>query len=204
MTQQTMADRLYVARQAVSRWECGARYPDLLTTKRIAEVLETSIDELVSGEEIKRDVEQQPILMAPVSDFIQTILYTLGTVCYLVMGIGFGYIFLGISDLSADGLRKLVYDLLECNGSYFNKQVLLEQEAYYAYSGLCHRAGFTLSGRMAFEADDDGWRLYGGKGMAFVVLLLAALGQIAIAGLLMCQAYTLDKKRKQRNGFSDT
>lgn len=42
------------------------------------------------------------------------------------------------------------------------------------------------------------------RGLAFVVLLLAALGQIAIAGLLMCQAYTLDKKRKQRNGFSDT
>lgn len=39
MTQQTMAEHLYVTRQAVSRWECGARYPDLLTTKKIAEVI---------------------------------------------------------------------------------------------------------------------------------------------------------------------
>lgn len=31
MTQQTLAEQLYVTRQAVSRWECGARYPDLLT-----------------------------------------------------------------------------------------------------------------------------------------------------------------------------
>ena len=28
MTQQKIADKLYVTRQAVSRWECGARYPD--------------------------------------------------------------------------------------------------------------------------------------------------------------------------------
>lgn len=34
MTQQTMADQLYVTRQAVSRWECGARFPDLLTAKK--------------------------------------------------------------------------------------------------------------------------------------------------------------------------
>lgn len=27
MTQQTLAEHLYVTRQAVSRWECGDRYP---------------------------------------------------------------------------------------------------------------------------------------------------------------------------------
>ena len=29
MTQQSLAEQLYVTRQAVSRWECGDRYPDL-------------------------------------------------------------------------------------------------------------------------------------------------------------------------------
>ena len=52
ITQQTLADQLYVTRQAVSRWECGARYPDLLTAKRIAQALDTTIDELVSGSKI--------------------------------------------------------------------------------------------------------------------------------------------------------
>ena len=37
MTQQSLAERLYVTRQAVSRWECGDRYPDLLIT--IANIL---------------------------------------------------------------------------------------------------------------------------------------------------------------------
>lgn len=45
MTQQTLSDHLYVTRQAVSRWECGARYPDLLTAKKLSEVLEVSLDE---------------------------------------------------------------------------------------------------------------------------------------------------------------
>ena len=54
MTQQKIADKLYVTRQAVSRWECGARYPDLLTAKKIAEILEVSVDEMLSGEEIRQ------------------------------------------------------------------------------------------------------------------------------------------------------
>lgn len=37
MTQQTLADKLHVTRQAISRWECGARYPDIFLTKQIAQ-----------------------------------------------------------------------------------------------------------------------------------------------------------------------
>ena len=36
ITQQTLADKLYVTRQAVSRWENGSRYPDLMTAKKLA------------------------------------------------------------------------------------------------------------------------------------------------------------------------
>ena len=66
MTQQTLSDALYVTRQAVSRWECGARYPDLLTAKKLSEVLEVSLDELLSGEEMKKCVEKNPIVESPV------------------------------------------------------------------------------------------------------------------------------------------
>jgi len=84
MTQQTMAEHLYVTRQAVSRWECGARYPDLLTAKKIAGLLEVTIDELVSGEELKTRIEEEPILAAPVSNVMQSILYTMGFSAYLI------------------------------------------------------------------------------------------------------------------------
>lgn len=85
MTQQTMADQLYVTRQAVSRWECGARFPDLLTAKKIAQILEVSVDELLSGEELKKSIEKDPVLSAPVSNMIQTILYAVASAAYLLM-----------------------------------------------------------------------------------------------------------------------
>ena len=51
ITQQTLASQLFVTRQTVSRWECGARFPDLLTARKISEYLEVSLDELLSPDE---------------------------------------------------------------------------------------------------------------------------------------------------------
>lgn len=85
MTQQTMAESLYVTRQAVSRWECGARYPDLLTAKKIARILDVSLDELLSGEEIKEKVETEPVLAKPIENIFQTVLYTVAAIIYLLL-----------------------------------------------------------------------------------------------------------------------
>ena len=85
MTQQTLADKLYVTRQAVSRWECGARYPDLITAKCIAEELEISLDELVSGEKYVRDIEKEPVITAAKALILQTVLYAVACVPYLAL-----------------------------------------------------------------------------------------------------------------------
>lgn len=62
MTQQSLAEQLYVTRQSVSRWECGDRYPDLLTTKKISQILEVSLDDLLSGKEMTKVVERNPVV----------------------------------------------------------------------------------------------------------------------------------------------
>lgn len=87
MTQQTLSDHLYVTRQAVSRWECGARYPDLLTAKKLSEVLEVPLDELLSGEETKKCVEKTPIVESPAIGRVQSALYAFVGVAYLFMTI---------------------------------------------------------------------------------------------------------------------
>lgn len=87
MTQQTLADHLYVTRQAVSRWECGARYPDLLTAKKLSEVLEVSLDELLSGEEMKKCVEKNPIVESPIIGRAQSALYAFAGMAYLLMSV---------------------------------------------------------------------------------------------------------------------
>lgn len=85
MTQQALAEKLYVTRQAVSRWECCARYPDLLTAKKIAQVLEVSVDELLSGEELQENLENTSIPEKPAEHWIQTALYAIVAVPYLII-----------------------------------------------------------------------------------------------------------------------
>ena len=52
LTQQQLADKLYVSRQTVCRWETGSRCPDLLTVKKLALELGVSMDELISDEDV--------------------------------------------------------------------------------------------------------------------------------------------------------
>ena len=49
LTQEELAEKLYVTRQAVSNWETGKNQPDIETLKSMAEVLGTDINELLYG-----------------------------------------------------------------------------------------------------------------------------------------------------------
>ena len=75
MTQQSLAEQLYVTRQSVSRWECGDRYPDLLTTKKISEILDVSLDDLLSGKAMEKVVERNPVIENKVANNIMIALY---------------------------------------------------------------------------------------------------------------------------------
>ncbi|MCI5857753.1 MAG: helix-turn-helix domain-containing protein [Agathobacter sp.] len=118
MTQQTLADHLYVTRQAVSRWECGARYPDLLTAKKLSDMLEVSLDELLSGEEIKKCVEKNQIVESPVIGRVQSALYAFVGVAYLLMSI-WALRFL-LPELASANLQTVEYGI-----SYILRYVLI-------------------------------------------------------------------------------
>lgn len=49
LTQEQLAERLGVSRQAVSRWESDLSLPDAASLPRLAEVLGISVDELMQG-----------------------------------------------------------------------------------------------------------------------------------------------------------
>ena len=51
LTQQQLADKLFVSRTAVSKWESGRGYPNIESLKQIAELFSVSVDELVSANE---------------------------------------------------------------------------------------------------------------------------------------------------------
>lgn len=59
LTQQMLADKLYVSRQTVCRWENGTRCPDLIMAKRIAMEFDVSLDELISDEDLKKFAKKE-------------------------------------------------------------------------------------------------------------------------------------------------
>jgi transcriptional regulator with XRE-family HTH domain len=52
LTQEELAEALFVSRTAVSKWESGRGYPSIDSLKGIASFFSVSIDELLSGEEL--------------------------------------------------------------------------------------------------------------------------------------------------------
>ena len=53
MTQEQLADAIYVTRAAISKWETGKGYPGIDSLKLLAEVFGVTIDELISEDDVK-------------------------------------------------------------------------------------------------------------------------------------------------------
>ena len=49
LSQQKLADQMFVTRPTIARWESGARLPDAMMIKRLAEILGVNIDFLLSA-----------------------------------------------------------------------------------------------------------------------------------------------------------
>lgn len=85
LTQQSLADELYVTRQAVSRWEGGSRYPDLMTAKKLASALGSTMDALLADDDMKQYAQRAPVLESPKARNAQTAVLAFGFAAYLAM-----------------------------------------------------------------------------------------------------------------------
>lgn len=59
LTQEELAEALYVSRTAVSKWESGRGYPSIDSLKEIAGFFSVSIDDLLSGEQLVTLAEKE-------------------------------------------------------------------------------------------------------------------------------------------------
>lgn len=58
LTQEELAQALYVSRTAVSKWESGRGYPNIDSLKAMAKFFGVTVDELLSGEELLTIAEE--------------------------------------------------------------------------------------------------------------------------------------------------
>lgn len=63
MSQEQLADRVYVSRQIISNWENEKSYPDVNSLVLLSEVFQTSIDNLIKGdiEIMKEKINEQEV-----------------------------------------------------------------------------------------------------------------------------------------------
>ena len=60
MTQEELADRVYVSRQTVSNWENDKSYPDVNSLVLLSEVFQISLDKLIKGDiDVMKEVIKQ-------------------------------------------------------------------------------------------------------------------------------------------------
>lgn len=59
LTQEELAEALYVSRTAISKWESGRGYPSIESLKAIAGYFSVTIDELLSGEKLLSLAEKE-------------------------------------------------------------------------------------------------------------------------------------------------
>ncbi len=59
LTQEELAEALYVSRTAISKWESGRGYPNIDSLKEISNYFSVSIDDLLSGEKLLSIAEKE-------------------------------------------------------------------------------------------------------------------------------------------------
>ncbi|MGN0250793.1 MAG: helix-turn-helix domain-containing protein [Oliverpabstia sp.] len=59
LTQEELAEALYVSRTAISKWESGRGYPSIDSLKEISKFFSVSIDDLLSGEKLVTIAEKE-------------------------------------------------------------------------------------------------------------------------------------------------
>ena len=59
ISQEALAEKLFISRQAVSSWENDRTQPDIEMIGKLAEVFNVSIEELIYGEKRKLELENE-------------------------------------------------------------------------------------------------------------------------------------------------
>lgn len=184
LTQEELAESLYVSRTAVSKWESGRGYPNIDSLKALAAFFGVTIDELLSGDELLTVAEEDSQQKAQQQRDLVFGLLDLSALMFFFMP------FFG---LKADGAVQAV-PLLALGGIATWLKVL------YGVVVFGMAAGGVLT--LALQGNQQvRWRQYKGKGslvvnIVGVLLFIISLQPYAAAYLfmlLMIKAFMLIK-----------
>ena len=162
LTQEELAQNLYVSRAAVSKWESGRGYPNIESLKALAKFYGVTIDALLSGEEALSLAEKKENrFRAVIAGFLD-----LSTILFLFMPI-FGQ--------QAEGGPEAV-----------SLMVLTEIGIYLRIGYFAVVAAMVLSGIWLLAAGKEKIRLSLGLNAAAVLLFIISRQPYAAAYMFLC------------------
>lgn len=82
MSQDELAEKVFVSRQSISNWENDKTYPDIKSLLLLSEVFQVSLDQLIKGdlEMMKKEIEKQDLVEYERDSNIFAILFIVGLV----------------------------------------------------------------------------------------------------------------------------
>ena len=86
MTQEQLAEKMGVSRQAISKWESDVSVPELNKLKALANLFQVSLDEMM-GEKPLLEVQEQNIVKEPDKQKINWIFSSIQSVAIIILGI---------------------------------------------------------------------------------------------------------------------
>lgn len=99
LTQEEMAQKLYVSRQAISNWENGKNLPDIEMLLTISKTFKVPLDDLINQKD--NDITKKLINDTSINKrakiylyslIIGAFLFTLGTICLIIKALSVEYI----------------------------------------------------------------------------------------------------------------
>ena len=99
LTQEALAEKLYVSRTAISKWESGRGYPNIESLKAIAKFFGVTVDELLSTDEVLTIAEEDNKLK---EKHFRDLIYGLLDICIALL------LFLPLFAEKADGAIQSV------------------------------------------------------------------------------------------------
>ena len=81
LSQEELADKIYVSRQTISNWENEKNYPDIKSLVLMSEVFQVSLDNLIKDlERMKKEIDTQEYAKFQKDSTIFTILFIISII----------------------------------------------------------------------------------------------------------------------------
>ena len=163
LTQEELAEALYVSRTAISKWESGRGYPNIDSLKAIAKYFSVTIDELLSGDQVLTIArEEQKQKQAHARDLIFGLLD-----CSVAM-----LLFLPFFGQKMDGI---IYEVSLLS--------LTEITPYLKVAYWVAVLGVIMTGVLTLALQNCGWAAWLRSKMLLSLVLSAATGLLFIMSL---------------------